>query len=259
MEQQGMEFQPIIENPELKTASVRLQAYLAHAGVASRRASEKLIESGRVKVNGIIVREMGTKVFPADLVLLDGVPVKTESKLRYLALNKPAGYICSSSDPQNRPLALNLLPQEIRERLYNVGRLDFLSCGLILFTNDGDFAACVGHPRSEIEKEYIVEASGVISDEVPLAFSQGIEIEGVLYKAREVEKIGRKIVRICLVEGKNREIRRVFSHFHLHPVKLQRVRIGPVLLGNLRVGESRPLTEQEKERLIKPQSNTKEG
>jgi 23S rRNA pseudouridine2605 synthase len=116
---------------------------------------------------------------------------------------------------------------------------------LILFTNDGDFAASVGHPRSEIEKEYIVEASGVISDEVPMAFSEGIEIEGVQYKALEIEKIGRKTLRICLVEGKNREIRRVFSFFHLHPLKLQRIRIGPVLLGNLRAGESRPLTEKE--------------
>ncbi|MDR0878547.1 MAG: rRNA pseudouridine synthase [Treponema sp.] len=225
---------------------LRLQAFLAHAGIASRRASEKLIADGRVSVNGQRITAMGTRVLPADVVQLDGIPVKAESALRYLALNKPPEYICSSSDPQNRPLALELLPRDIRERLYNVGRLDFLSCGLILFTNDGDFAAVVGHPRSEIEKEYIVEASGVINDEVPEAFAQGIEIEGVLYKAREIEKIGRKILRICLVEGKNREIRRVFSFFHLHPVKLQRIRIGPVLLGNLRSGESRPLTENEK-------------
>jgi 23S rRNA pseudouridine2605 synthase len=226
-------------------APVRLQAYLAHAGVASRRASEKLITGGRVSVNGRVVTTLGEKALPGDDVRVDGKPVKPENRLHYLALNKPAGYLCSSADPQNRPLALELLPPEIRERLYSVGRLDFLSSGLILFTNDGDFAAKTGHPSAEIEKEYIVEASGIIPDSVPEAFAQGITIEGVYYQSRNIEKIGRKTLRICLVEGKNREIRRVFSHFHLHPQKLHRIRIGPVLLGGLQSGESRPLTDKE--------------
>jgi 23S rRNA pseudouridine2605 synthase len=230
--------------------SVRLQAYLAHAGVASRRSSEKLIADGRVSVNGRVVTVLGEKVFPTDEVRVDGRSVKPENRLRYLALNKPSGYICSSSDPQNRPLALELLPPEIPERLYSVGRLDFLSSGLILFTNDGEFAAVIGHPSAGIEKEYIVEASGIIPESVPQAFSQGITIEGVYYQSRDIEKIGRKTLRICLVEGKNREIRRVFSHFHLHPLKLHRIRIGPVLLGGLQSGQSRALTKKEKEELV---------
>jgi 23S rRNA pseudouridine2605 synthase len=103
----------------------------------------------------------------------------------------------------------------------------------------------VAHPRAGIEKEYIVEASGLIPEEVPQSFAQGITIEGVLYRARNVEKLGRKTLRILLVEGKNREIRRVFSHFHLHPTRLHRIRIGPVLIGDLGGGESRPLSEEE--------------
>ena len=234
---------------ESGTKGQRLQVYLAHAGIASRRAAEGIITAGRVAVNGEMVTALGTKVFSGDTVLLDGRPVITESALRYIALNKPAGYICSSTDPQGRPLALDLLPAGIRERLYHVGRLDFLSSGLIFCTNDGDFAARLGHPRSGLEKEYVVEATGIIPEELAEHFIQGIEIEGVRYQAKEAEKTGRKTLRVVLVEGKNREIRRVFSHFHLHPSRLCRVRIGPVLLGALPEGASRPLSETELEEL----------
>ncbi|MDR0494452.1 MAG: rRNA pseudouridine synthase [Treponema sp.] len=226
-----------------------MQVFLAHAGVASRRAAEEIIAAGRVGVNGMTVSARGSKVFPGDTVTVDGKPVQTESRRVYLALNKPPGYICSSSDPQGRPLALGLLPAEISERLYNVGRLDFLSCGLLFFTNDGGFAARLGHPRSGLEKEYLVEATGHIPDETVLAFEEGITIEGVHYRARSVERLGSRIIRIVLIEGKNREIRKVFSHFHLHPSRLRRVRIGPVKLGNLNEGESRPLTKFELEAL----------
>jgi 23S rRNA pseudouridine2605 synthase len=181
---------------------------------------------------------------------LDGKPVQVESRLHYIALNKPAGYICSSADPQGRPLALELLPKGIHERLYSVGRLDFMSSGLIFFTNDGAFSARLGHPGSGLEKEYHVEASGQIPDAVCEAFAEGVTIEGVRYKALEIEKTGSRSMRVVLVEGKNREIRRVFSHFHLHPVRLCRTRIGPVLLGNLEKGETRPLSEAEIKSLV---------
>jgi 23S rRNA pseudouridine2605 synthase len=224
---------------------VRLQVYIARGGIVSRRAAEALIAQGRVTVNGRLIAVPGEKVLPGDEVRVDGLPVQPESRFRHLALHKPRGYICSSRDPQNRPLALDLLPRDIPERLYNVGRLDYLSSGLIFFTNDGDFAARIGHPRAGIEKEYIVEASGYIPDSVPEAFSAGLNIEGVLYRSRSIERLGRKTLRIVLVEGKNREIRRVFSHFHLHPVRLHRIRIGPALLGDLEAGESRPLSPEE--------------
>jgi 23S rRNA pseudouridine2605 synthase len=224
---------------------VRVQVFLARAGIASRRASEKLILEGRIKVNDRLVTALGEKVQSGDTVCLDGTPVRAEARLRHLVLHKPPRYICSSRDPQNRPLALDLLPAEITERLYSVGRLDFLSSGLILFTNDGEFAARVGHPSSGIEKEYLVEAVGTIPDAMVEAFARGINIEGAYYRARDIERISRKSLRICLVEGKNREIRRVFSYFHLHPQRLHRIRVGPLLLGNLKEGESRPLTGKE--------------
>ncbi|MCL2277006.1 MAG: rRNA pseudouridine synthase [Treponema sp.] len=224
---------------------------MSHAGVASRRASEEIIASGRVSVNGQVISSRGFIVAETDKVFLDGKPVKPENRKLYLALNKPPGYICSSSDPQKRPLALSLFPQDIKERLYSVGRLDLLSSGLILFTNDGDFALKLGHPSSNLEKEYIIEATGIIKDEVIDAFNSGITIEGVYYKAKLAQRIGQKALRIILIEGKNREIRRVFSYFHLHPKFLRRVRIGAVGLGALPEGEYRFLTFEEIHKLSK--------
>ena len=227
-----------------ENAPIRLQVYLAHAGVASRRAAEKLIAEGRVTVNGNKVSAPGEKVLPGDKVCFDGNEVKTESRLFYLALNKPPLYICSSFDPQKRPLALDLLPP-CPARLYNVGRLDYRSSGLIIFTNDGEFADRIGHPRAEIEKEYLIDSTVPIPDRVIDEFARGLSIDGILYKAQMIERIGKKSLRVVLVEGKNKEIRRIFSHFHLHPERLQRVRIGPVLIGSLKEGDSRPLTREE--------------
>jgi 23S rRNA pseudouridine2605 synthase len=228
---------------------LRLQVYLAHAGAASRRGGEKLITEGRVTVNGRVVTELGAKVLPGDEVRLDGKPVTIESRLHYLALNKPAGYICSSRDPRNRPLALDLLPP-CPERLYSVGRLDFLSSGLILFTNDGAFAAKISRPASEIEKEYLVESTVPIPGRMVEEFAGGVLIDGILYRAGEIERTGSRSLRVVLVEGKNREIRRVFSHFHLHPKTLKRIRIGPVKLGNLEEGKCRTLNIGEIEGLM---------
>ena len=234
----------------MKGKNIRLQVFLSHAGIASRRASEDIIAEGRVSVNGEIITARGFKIADDDVVLLDGKPVRSENRKLYFALNKPPGYICSSSDPQERPLALSLFPPEIMERLYSVGRLDIMSCGLIFFTNDGDFALRLGHPSSGLEKEYIVEATGVISDSVVDAFNSGVTIESVHYRAKKAEKIGRKALRVVLIEGKNREIRRVFSFFHLHPCLLRRVRIGDVLLGALPEGNTRPLSQEETQRLL---------
>ena len=231
---------------------LRLQVYLAHAGVASRRASEKLIAEGRVSVNGRIVAAPGEKVSPEDIIRVDGALLRQERVFHYLALHKPPLYICSAADPQGRSLAQDLLPRDIKERLYHIGRLDYRSSGLILFTNDGAFAAQISHPSAEIEKEYLVEASGPIPDKVLEDFVRGVVIDQVFYQAAGIERLGRKSLRIILIEGKNREIRRVFSYFHLHPVRLHRVRIGPVLLGDLPEGASRPLILGERKKLAAP-------
>jgi 23S rRNA pseudouridine2605 synthase len=227
---------------------IRLQVYLAHAGVASRRAAEALIAQGRITLNGKQVSTPGEKVLPGDDVCFDGKPVKTEDHRLYLVLNKPELYICSSFDPENRPLALNLLPP-CSERLYNVGRLDYRSSGLIIFTNDGSFAEQIGHPRAGIEKEYLIDSTVPIPDKVVDEIARGLVIEGILYRAHLIEKTGNRSLRVVLVEGRNKEIRRVFSHFHLHPCRLQRIRIGPVCLGSLKEGESRPLTNEELSKL----------
>ncbi len=233
-----------------QSGAIRLQAYLARCGVASRRASEAVILAGRVKVNGRTVVELGTKTRDGDVVEVDGRRVEPEERKLYLALHKPEGYICTSSDPQGRPLAKDLLPESVTERVYNVGRLDLRSSGLIIFTNDGDFAARVGHPSADIEKEYLVDSTVPIPDRLFEDFRNGVTIEGVFYRCSAIERLGRKSLRVVLVEGKNREIRRVFSAFHLHPQRLHRVRIGPVLLGDLKEAASRPLTREEIDALL---------
>jgi len=225
--------------------SIRLQVYLAHAGVASRRAAEEIILSGRVTVNGNMVSAMGSRVTEGDVVCVDGVRVVPEETKRYILLNKPSGYVCSLADEKGRPVAADILKQAYSERLYNVGRLDMYSSGALLFTNDGNFAAIVGHPSAEIEKEYIVEASLPFKDEVLTAFTKGIRIEGVFYRCRQAERLSSRRMRVVLIEGKNREIRKVLEHFGVRVKNLIRVRIGPVTMGEMKYGEYRELTRTE--------------
>ena len=224
---------------------IRLQVYLARCGVASRRASENLILNGRVSVDGKIVTELGTKVSGKEKICLDGKQIFPEAEKRYILLNKPEGYVCSLADEKDRPIAASLLKDTYTERLYNIGRLDMLSGGAILFTNDGDFSAKVEHPSSEIEKEYEVITVFEYPDEVLQKFLRGVRIEGVFYKALSAERISKNKMRIVLIEGKNREIRRVLKFFNIKIKKLTRVRIGCVRLSDLPSGKHRPLTSEE--------------
>lgn len=224
---------------------IRLQVYLARCGVASRRASENLILNGRVSVDGKIVTELGTKVSGKEKICLDGKQIFPEAEKRYILLNKPEGYVCSLADEKDRPIAASLLKDTYTERLYNIGRLDMLSGGAILFTNDGDFSAKVEHPSSEIEKEYEVITVFEYPDEILQKFLRGVRIEGVFYKALFAERISKNKMRIVLIEGKNREIRRVLKFFNIKIKKLTRVRIGCVRLSDLPSGKHRPLTSEE--------------
>lgn len=219
----------------------RLQVFLAHGGIASRRACEELIAAGRVCVNGQVVTAPGTKVFPGDEVLFDGKPVSAEEKKRYILLNKPAGYVCSLSDEKGRSTAADLLAPHFAERLYNVGRLDMMSQGLVLFTNDGDFAAVVSHPSSQVEKEYVVETVSPIPQELVDRFCRGIRIEGVFYRCLEARLVHPRRLVVVLVEGKNREIRRVFRHFEVPIRRLTRIRIGSLGMDGLEEGSFREL------------------
>lgn len=229
---------------------IRLQAFLAHCGVASRRASEKIILEGRVSVNGQVATELGTKVTSDDIVLVDGKPVKLEENKRYVLLNKPAGYVCSNSDEQGRDSAIDLLKEYYSERLYNVGRLDMFSSGLIIFTNDGDFAARLSHPSSELEKEYIVDSSLPLPRNLAEEFMHGVRIDGVFYKCKFAKELNSHRMQIVLIEGKNREIRRVFESRNVAIKRLVRVRIGNVEMNKLAAGGHRDLTQEEVKGLL---------
>ena len=230
---------------------VRLQVYLAHSGVASRRACEQIILDGRVSVNGQVVTSMGTKVSEKDEVTVDGKKIFLEEKKRYVLLNKPAGFVCSSSDEKGRSVAADLLKEKYRERLYNVGRLDMYSKGLIIFTNDGDFAAKLSHPSSQLEKEYIVETSQNIPEDFPEKFQKGIRVDDVFYKCKKCTILKQRKLSIVLIEGKNREIRNVLESQNIGTKSLVRVRIGCVNIDELKPGESRDLTDFEIKGLLK--------
>ena len=238
------------DNGKSGKQEMRLQVYLAHAGVASRRACEKIIAEGRVSVNGTLVTDMGSKVRTGDTVLLDGKPVHPEARKCYVLLNKPVGFVCTLSDEKGRPTAADLLKETYSERLYNIGRLDMFSSGAILFTNDGDFAAKIEHPSAQIEKEYVIETTQDFPPELLTRFERGIRVDGIFYKCRSAAAVNRRKLRIVLVEGKNREIRRVLDSFNCTIKRLVRVRIGSLELGNLKTGEFRNLTANERHALL---------
>ena len=229
---------------------IRLQVFLAHSGVASRRACEQIIQDGRVTVNGTVVTELGTKVSSADTITVDGKKIKPEARKCYVLLNKPAGFVCSASDEKGRQVAADLLRDSYKERLYNVGRLDMYSKGMILFTNDGDFAAKLSHPSSQIEKEYIVETSQDVPEDFPSRFEKGIRVENTFYKCVRCRILKPRKVSITLIEGKNREIRTVLESQGIGTRSLVRVRIGNVNLDDLRPGEHRDLTPAEVKGLL---------
>lgn len=224
---------------------VRIQVLIARAGIASRRAAEDIMRAGRVRLNGTVVTELGTKARSLDTVSVDGKPIRAETTKHYLALNKPPGYICAMRDDFGRPLASSLFKPEIEERVYNVGRLDLDSCGLILFTNDGMFASEIGHPSSGLIKEYDVETDRRIPNDFAERFEKGFLDDGQTLKAHSAVIVGERRCTIRLVEGKNREIRRVLGIFGLEVSVLRRVAIGGLRLGDLEEGRYRRLTRDE--------------
>lgn len=233
--------------------TVRLQKFLAEAGVASRRASEQLILKGDVLVNGRIARELGTKIDPArDDVIVDGRQVKPRRKI-YIALHKLPGFVTTRSDPQGRPTVFNLLPKEW-QHLYPVGRLDRESEGLIFLTNDGQFALRLTHPRYGVSKKYEVTVAGRVEQPQIERFRRGVMDEGEKLSVRAARILSannsRSVLELELAEGKNREIRRLCEALGLKVERLQRRQIGPVKLGELRPGKWRTLTESEIKTLL---------
>jgi 23S rRNA pseudouridine2605 synthase len=227
---------------------VRLQRYLAMAGAGSRRHCEEFILTGRVTVDGQTVRELGTRIDPdAQLIRLDGERIRVERRVYYL-LNKPVGYLCTSRDPDGRPRVIDLFPRD-RERLFTVGRLDENSQGLIVVTNDGDLAHRLAHPRFRVRKVYEVQVAGVPSRDILQQLTKGAYFAEGRFKAAEARllKVHKQsaLVEIVLMEGQNREIRRLLAKLGHKVQRLTRVGLGPLQLGSVPIGHFRPLTSQE--------------
>jgi len=229
-------------------SDLRLQKFLADAGVASRRASEQVILAGRVEVNGQLVRLLGTRVDPVhDEVTVDGKPVRARRKL-WVALHKPAGCVCSREDESARPTIYDLLPKEWRN-LYSVGRLDFNTEGLIFLTNDGQFALRLTHPRYGVRKKYVATVDGKVDMAMLAEFRRGVWHGGEKLKVEAARLVSgsrsKSVVELELAEGKNREVRRLFESQGLTVKRLQRVQIGKIKLAELKLGRWRTLTETE--------------
>ena len=217
---------------------VRLQKLISHYGYSSRRKAEELIMSGRVRVNGRIIGELGMKVPEHSVIEIDGQIINRNIPAVYLMLNKPAGYICSRRDPFNRKNIYSLLAEEYNNLgIFSVGRLDLMSEGLILMTNDGHFSYSISHPSNKILKKYEVTADKDIPYKSIAAWKNGIYINGIEYNIANFKKITSRKVVLSLYEGKNREIRRLFEKLKITIVKLKRIAIGSLELGDLPSGD----------------------
>ncbi len=233
---------------------MRLNKFLSNSGVASRRKCDELISQGLVQVNGKTVNEMGLKINEKkDKVTVEGRVIKLPSSFVYIKLNKPKGYACTANDERGRKTIYELVDCE--ERLFSIGRLDYDTEGLIILTNDGNFANLVAHPRYKMEKEYRVTCEGEIKESELAVMRKGVVVDGERMPAARVEWLsfenGFTKVSVIIDEGQNRQIRRMFEAIG-HQIKLlKRVRVGGVKLGGLKRGEYKDLTEDELNLLVR--------
>jgi 23S rRNA pseudouridine2605 synthase len=226
----------------------RLQKIIAASGLTSRRKAEELIKDGKVKVNGKVITELGTKVNPSDTIEVNNKILEKEVKEYYL-LNKPRGVITSTKDDKERKTVVDLIPTSAR--IYPVGRLDYDTTGALLLTNDGEFANIIMHPTSEIDKVYLAKLEGIIKGEQINLLKDGIMLDDVLVKASRVKlkKVNKEsntcLVEITIHEGKNHQVKRMFEAVGYHVEKLTRKRVGIFDINNLKSGEYRKLTPKE--------------
>jgi len=232
----------------------RLQKYMASCGVASRRKCEEIILAGKVKVNGILVNEVGTKVNPLeDVVEYEGKIISKEENKVYIMLNKPEGYISSVKDEKGRDTILDIV--RVKERIYPIGRLDYESSGLLLLTNDGEIYNKIIHPRVELIKKYIAVVKGEFNDNEIKEFETGIDIGGYITAPAELEVISYDYdkdiatIEVGIHEGKNRQIRKMCAALDHEVLSLKRISVGEIKLGYLKRGEYRNLFKDEIEYL----------
>ncbi len=229
--------------------SERLQKVIAKSGITSRRKAEKLIEEGKVKVNGKVITELGVKVTDSDQIEVNNIPIEKEKPV-YFLFYKPRGVISSVSDDKDRKTVVDFF-EEFEQRIFPVGRLDYDTSGLIIMTNDGDFMNVLLHPRYKMDKEYIVKTKGIPANEALKTFKKGIRSEGDILKAKQVKimSVDKKkqtaIVKVILHQGKNRQIRRMFDAINCPVMKLRRERLAFLTLDGLQPGEYRELKPQE--------------
>ena len=227
---------------------IRLQKYMADAGIASRRKSEELIAQGRVEVDGVVVTAPGTRLKGTEAVKVDGKEIRPAQKKIYILLNKPVGYITSAKDQFSRKTVLDLVCG-VSERIYPVGRLDYDTSGLILLTNDGELTNKLTHPRHEVNKVYVAVTDGAFTEEDVRKLRAGIRIEGYITApalVRIIEKGGKtSVVEITIHEGRNRQVRKMFETLGYPILGLKRTAIGPIGIGGLEEGKWRFLSKDE--------------
>lgn len=232
----------------------RLQKILSRAGVSSRRKAEALILEGRVTVNGTPVTELGSKAdLDADHIKVDGKLLRAPRRQVYIVLNKPINCVTTVSDPQGRPTVMDLI-HGLKERVFPVGRLDYHSEGMLLLTNDGEFANALTSASSHVPKTYLVKVNGLLAPEQEEQFRQGVPMEGRLTAPAGLKMVRRSVnpwYEVRLIEGRKNQIRVMFKHFGRLVEKLKRVRIGFLELGPIKPGEFRHLTPEEIERFQK--------
>lgn len=232
-----------------KEKKMRINKFIAHAGVASRRKAEELIKQGLVTVNGQVVKELATTIKSGDVVEVEGTPIYNEEKVYYL-LNKPRGVISSVSDDKGRKTVIDLLPM-VKERIYPVGRLDWDTTGLLILTNDGDFTDKMIHPRNEIDKVYVARVKGIATKENLRPLTKGVVIDGkktkpARYTIIKVDKEkDRSVVELVIHEGRNHQVKKMFESVGLLVDKLSRTQFGTLDLTGLRPGEYRRLNKKE--------------
>jgi 23S rRNA pseudouridine2605 synthase len=246
-------------------AAERLQKIMAAAGIASRRKAEEIIAAGRVTLNGKVVMEQGTKADPeVDQISVDGRPLKRAERLLYFMLNKPKGYVTTASDPEGRPTVMEFVSYR-KERLYPVGRLDYASEGLLLMTNDGELAQKLTKAGSHVPKKYLVKISGRPDEKgidrlrrgITITLEDGQRVKTSPARIRLVEDAPNPWYEVILIEGRNRQIRRMFQHVGFLVEKIQRVQLGPLKL-DVPPGKIRPLTVREVAQLKGLASDNKE-
>ena len=231
---------------------MRINKYIAQAGIASRRKADQLIESGNVKINGAVMREPGYDVKEGDKVVVNGRLIEKKQKLIYVLVNKPMGMVTTASDDKDRATVMDIV-NDIDERLFPVGRLDYNTTGALIMTNDGDLTYRVTHPKHELGKTYRVLVKGVLSDERARKLRNGVDIGGYVTGKAKVKIIkggaGATVVEITIHEGKNRQVRKMFAAVGNPVQELERIAIGEIRLGHLRPGHYRKLTREEIEYL----------